>query len=175
MNAPVMAIAVVGAECTGKTSLCRALAQARSGLWVPEYLREFVNSERRPPMPHEQPHVIDEQIAREARALQAATQAGRPLVALDSTPLATALYSRLYFGDDSLLELAVERQRSYSVTLVADTDLPWEPDGVQRDGPQIRAQFHAMLLDLLQQQRLPFTLVQGQDDARLAAALVAIA
>jgi nicotinamide riboside kinase len=174
VSAPVVTIAVVGAECTGKTSLCRALAQARGGLWVPEYLREFVDTEHRPPMPQEQAFVIDEQIARETAALQAATQAGHPLVALDSTPLATALYSSLYYNDDSLLAPAVERQRSYDVTLVTGTDLPWEPDGVQRDGPQIRAQFHALLLDLLQRQQLPFTLVQGQDDARLAAALSAL-
>lgn len=175
MTPAVMTIAVIGAECTGKTSLCRALAQARGGLWVPEYLREFVDNERRPPLPHEQAHVIDEQIAREARGLHAATQSGHPLVAFDSTPLATALYSSLYFSDDSLIEPAIARQRSYGVTLVADTDLPWEPDGVQRDGPQIRAQFHSLLLDLLQQRRLTYTLVQGQDDARLAAALAAIA
>jgi nicotinamide riboside kinase len=174
MSAAVVTIAVVGAECTGKTSLCRALAQARSGLWVPEYLREFVDTARRPPMPHEQALVMGEQIARETAALQAAAQAGHPLVALDSTPLATALYSSFYYGDDTLLAAAVERQRSYGLTLVTDTDLPWEPDGVQRDGPQMRAQFHALLLDLLQRQRLPYTLVQGQDEARLEAALTAL-
>ncbi len=174
MSAAVLTIAVVGAECTGKTSLCRALARARSGLWVPEYLREFVDTEHRPPMPHEQSQVIVEQIAREEAARQAAAQAGNPLVAVDSTPLATALYSTLYYCDDTLLAAAVERQRRYDLTLVTDTDLPWEPDGVQRDGPQMRAHFHALLLDLMQRHRLPFTLVQGQDDARLATALAAL-
>ncbi len=170
----VLTVAVVGAECTGKTSLCRALAQARGGLWVPEYLREFVDNEHRPPMPQEQPHVVAEQIAREAAALQVAAQAAHPLVALDSTPLATALYSSFYYSDDTLLAAAVERQRRYDLTLVTDTDLPWEADGVQRDGPQMRAQFHALLLDLMQRHELPFTLVRGQDDARLAAALAAL-
>ena len=44
-GAPVR-IAVIGAECTGKSSLCEALAERLPGLWVPEALREFCD--RRP-------------------------------------------------------------------------------------------------------------------------------
>jgi nicotinamide riboside kinase len=164
-------IAVVGAECTGKTTLCRMLAERHRGLWVPEALREFVDAAGRPPRADEQSGLMAEQVAREQTALRAAVSGRHPLVAFDSVPLATALYSRLYFADDTLLAAATEHQRSYDLTLVTDIDLPWEADGLQRDGPEIRARFHGLLLDWLARQGLSFTLVRGRDAERADFAL----
>jgi len=172
--AQVLKVAVIGAECTGKTTLCRTLAQSRGGLWVPEYLREFVDTEGRPPLVHEQATVVATQLAREQANLLAALEAGHGLLAFDSVPLATALYSRLYFSDDRLLAAATTHQCRYDITLVTDIDLPWEPDGAQRDGPAMRARFHEMLIDWLSDMQLPFTLVQGQDQARADAAAAAL-
>lgn len=170
----VLTVAVIGAECSGKTTLCRALAQARAGLWVPEFLREFVDAAGRAPLAHEQAQVLAEQLARESGALHQARHSQRALVAFDSVPLATALYSRMYFGDESLLAQATDHQRRYRLTLVTDIDLPWEPDGAQRDGPAMRARFHALLLDWLRTQALPYRLIGGSPPARLASALAAI-
>lgn len=170
----LLRIAVIGAECTGKTTLCQSLAARAGGLWVPEYLREFVERWGRAPLAHEQAAIVAEQLARESGALHQARQTRRLLVAFDSVPLATALYSRMYFGDDSLLAQASAHQRRYHLTLVTDVDLPWEPDGAQRDGPAMRARFHALLLDWLQTATLPHRLIGGSPAARLAAALAAI-
>ncbi len=171
----VLRIAVVGAECTGKTTLCRQLAQRLSGLWVPEALREFVDAHGRAPAAHEQATLMAEQIAREHAAHDEAMRQGRALLALDSAPLATALYSRLYFDDDALLAAATAHHRRYDLTLLTDTDLPWEPDGLQRDGPVMRNRFHALLMDWLTRESLGCTRIAGTDDARLTRALDAIA
>jgi len=40
---PVKRIAVLGAESTGKTWLCEALAAHYKTVWVPEYAREYFN------------------------------------------------------------------------------------------------------------------------------------
>ncbi|MDZ7653744.1 MAG: ATP-binding protein [Burkholderiaceae bacterium] len=170
----VLRIAVVGAECTGKTTLCRQIAQRHGGLWVPEALREFVDAQGRAPMVHEQPGLMADQIAREHAAQAEAQQRGGTLVALDSAPLVTALYSRLYFDDSALLAAATDHHRRYDLTLLADTDLPWEPDGLQRDGPAMRIRFHALLVDWLTRESLGFIRIAGSDGARLAAALTAI-
>lgn len=167
----VLRIAVIGAECTGKTTLCRELAQALGGLWVPEYLREFVDRAGRTPLVHEQAALMAEQVAREAAAHEAALRAGQPLVALDSAPLVTALYSRLYFADHTLLDAATEHHRRYDLTLVTDIDLPWEADGLMRDGPDVRAQFHALLLDWLAGAGIDYTRVTGRHTERSAQAL----
>lgn len=167
----VLRIAVIGAECTGKTTLCSELAQALGGLWVPEYLREFVDRAGRTPLAHEQAALMAEQVAREAAAVKTALRAGQPLVAFDSVPLVTALYSRFYFADDALLAAATEHHRLYDLTLVTDIDLPWEADGLLRDGPDVRARFHALLLDWLDAAALDFTRVAGRDAERIEQAL----
>lgn len=168
-------VAVIGAECTGKTTLCEALARARGGLWVPESLREFVDRTGRAPAAHEQAALMAEQIAREHAAVDRAAAQALPLVAFDSVPLATALYSRLYYADDALLAAASAHHSSYDLTLVTLPDLPWEPDGLQRDGPSQRDRFHTLLMDWMADQRLRHTTVVGRADARLQTALAALA
>lgn len=171
MSVSVQRIAVIGAECTGKTWLCSTLAEQYRGLWVPETLREFVDRTGRAPQQHEQAVLMREQITREDAALAQANAGAHRLVAFDSAPLVTALYSRLYFADDSLLAAAVEHHVArYDATLFAATDLPWEPDGLQRDGPEQRERFHGLLLACLNERQIPHTLVQGVGAARLASA-----
>lgn len=167
-------IALVGAECTGKTSLAAGLAETLGGLWLPELLREFCEREGRTPRPDEQAALMREQMAREADALRRAAREGLAWVILDSTPLVTALYSAMLFDDRSLLAEALAHQRGHAVTLLADVDLAWEADGIQRDGPQERARFHGLLVATLREHRIAHATVSGRDRARLRAALHAV-
>jgi nicotinamide riboside kinase len=175
VDAPLhpLCIAVVGAECTGKSALCEALARALPGLWLPEVLREFCDAHRRTPRADEQAALLEAQLAREAQGLRRARAEGLRWVIADSTPLATALYSVELFGDASLFERALQHQRSYALTLLAGDELPWVADGVQRDGPAARAAFQRRLASTLQAHRLAFTTVSGMLDERLARALAA--
>ena len=49
-----------------------------------------------------------------------------------------------------------------------------KPDGIQRDGPEVRARFDARLRAALQKHGLPWVSVQGPEGDRLATALAAI-
>lgn len=169
-----LTIAVIGAECTGKTTLCRALAARFGGGWVSEALREFVDRHGRPPRAEEQAALLHEQVTRERFAEAQAGAAAQPLVAFDSAPLVTALYSRLYFADDSLLAQATGHHLRYDLTLLADIDLPWLPDGLQRDGADVRARFHTLLTGWLQANALACTWVRGDGEARIEAAAATI-
>ncbi len=167
-------IALIGAECTGKTTLAQALAAELPALWLPEALREFCDREGRTPRPDEQAALMREQMLREARARAQAERAGVQWVICDSTPLVTALYSVMLFGDHSLLAAGLVHQRRHSLTLLADTDLPWAPDGIQRDGPTVRARFQQLLRTTLREHGLAYVTVRGNETARLAAALEAV-
>jgi nicotinamide riboside kinase len=167
-------VAVVGGECTGKTELCQALAVALPGLWVPEYLREFVDRAGRAPAASDQAAILAAQIEREAVAVEAATRSGMRWVACDSAPIVTAIYSEMYFDDVSLYASAEWHHRSYNQTLLMDTDLPWEPDGLQRDSPGVRAESHLRIKTWLRDHGVPFTLVSGSGPARVAVAVAAL-
>lgn len=167
-------IAVIGGECTGKTLLCQALADALPALWVPEYLREFVDRHARVPQRADQTAILDAQREREHQAVARAAMAGVAWVACDSAPIATALYSRMYFEDDTLDDLALRHHATYAFTLLADTDLPWEPDGAQRDGPAVRAEFDARVRGWLTRHGVPFAVVRGAGSRRLQCSLDAL-
>lgn len=158
-------VALLGAECTGKSSLGVALAAALGGSYVAEYLREWCNTQGRTPQQHEQAAIATEQ----ARRIDAAPG---PWVFADTTPLITALCSQHYFNDDSLLPAAIAFQRRCQVHLLCAPDLPWEADGVQRDGPEVRSRFDARLRATLQAHGLAWHDIQGLD--RVPAALRAL-
>ena len=135
----VRRVAIVGAECVGKTELAQRLADHLPGLWIPEYLREFCDRLQRTPLPQEQAWILAEQRRREDEAIARAQQQRFEWVLADSAPLVTALYSELLFEDVSLQAEAVLHHARYHATLLLPPDLPWVSDGIQRllaaDGP----------------------------------------
>ena len=169
-------IAIVGAESTGKTALAQALAgriAALSGLrctWVGEWLRDWCVQAGRTPQPHEQAAIAEQQ----HRLIDAAA-AAHDVVVCDTTALMTAVYSDLLFDDRSLVPYAVEQQRRCDLTLLTALDIAWVPDGLQRDGPQVRPPVDNRVRALLSGHGLPWSLVAGQGPARLEAALDAVA
>jgi len=168
-----VAIAVLGAESTGKTTLAAALAHrlraaGRQVVAVPEVLREWCDRQGRVPRQDEQRAIAEEQ-ARRVLAVQDAD-----IVVADTTPLMTAVYSDKLFGDTSLYGFALEHQRIYASTLLTGLDLPWVADGLQRDGPQVRAPVDAMVRSALGRGGIGWRVVYGSGDARLASALSAL-
>ncbi|HWI12339.1 MAG TPA: ATP-binding protein [Burkholderiaceae bacterium] len=167
-------IALLGAESTGKTTLALALrdalaAQARSALVVPEYLREFCDRHRRTPRQDEQAGIAAEQ----TRRIDAAAQA-HDLVIADTTALMIAVYSEQVFGDASLYPSAEAAQRACDLSLLTALDLPWQADGLQRDGPQVREPVDAKVRAALARAGTPYSVVFGSGAARLAAALASV-
>jgi len=153
-------IAILGAESTGKSTLADALASRHGTLWVPEYLREFVETEQRVPFEDDQPAIARTQLARED-AMAARPEAQRFLFC-DTTPLMTAVYSRIYWDRVPSALLALEAAHDYALTVVAAPDLPWVPDGLQRESEEVRMRVHAQLLAVLGERGVPFVLVAGE-------------
>ena len=168
-----MKIAILGAECTGKTTLAHALATALDGCggraaWVSETLRDWCRQNGRTPEAHEQRAIA---LAQAARIDTAAAVAW---LLVDTTPLMTAVYSDLLFQDISLYPFALAHHACFDLTLLTNLDLPWVPDGLQRDGVQAQRAFDSRLREVLHQNALPFSDVSGQGPARTAAVLALI-
>jgi len=158
-------IALLGAECTGKSSLTQRLGERLAAPTVPEYLREWCLREGRTPRQHEQAAIAAEQ-QRRILAVSAA-----PLLIADTTALMTAVYSQHYFGDDSLLAAALASQRTVALTLLCCPEgIRWQGDGCLRDGEAARDAVHHRLLALLPAQRLPHVLLQGPLERRVGEA-----
>jgi NadR type nicotinamide-nucleotide adenylyltransferase len=153
-------IAILGAESTGKSTLAETLARHYGTAWVPEYLREFVDTMGRVPFEDDQPAIARTQRAREdamARLMDADS-----LLFCDTTPLMTAVYSRVYWGRVPVELLEMEAAHDYALTIVAAPDLPWVPDGLQRESEAVRMRVHDTLLEVLRERGVDYTLVTGE-------------
>ncbi|MFY7975089.1 MAG: AAA family ATPase [Rubrivivax sp.] len=171
-------VAVVGAESTGKSTLSHALAAAlRERLprgtrvaVVAEWLREWCESTGRTPQVQEQASILRGQHERITAARE-----HHDWVVADTTPLMTAVYSHIVFGDDSLRNRAIQLHAACAdATLLTALDLPWQPDGHQRDGAHVREPVDAVLRQWLGQARLPYSVVHGLGEQRVANALAAL-
>jgi nicotinamide riboside kinase len=165
-------IALLGAESTGKTSLCKRITLALQSLdldvvAVPETLREWCDAKGRTPQVHEQAEIANQQAER-------IFSIASGWVVADTSPLMTAVYSDYIFQDKALYAQALQQQAQFDLTLVMGLDLPWVADGLQRDGAHVRESVDTLLRDALQSANLPFKVIYGQSDARLSAALMAI-
>lgn len=155
-------VAIVGAASAGKSTLAARLAARHGTVWVPEYLREFVDTHGRMPQAQDQFVIARTQVEREQAALARASG----YLFCDTTPLMTAVYSRHYFGgiDDALEQLV--RRCHYDVTLVCASDIPWEPDGMRETLDQC-AIIAGLLFDELDKRNIAYTLVAGDAAQRL--------
>jgi len=165
-------IALLGAESTGKTQLSLGLAKALRARGhavhvVPEFLRTWCDQQGRTPEPHEQAFIAHQQAV-----AVLAHQSG--VVISDTSPLMTAVYSHKLFNDESLYEFAFLHQRLFDTTLLTGLDLPWVPDGLQRDGPHVREPVDAAVRHMLGLAGLPYQVVYGTGDQRLENALFCI-
>ena len=156
-------VAILGAESSGKSTLAAALAERHGSVWVPEYLREFVETQGRVPVAADQYGIACMQLERE----NAAVAQARQFLFCDTTPLMTAVYSRHYFhGIDAPLA-ALADDYHYGLTLVTAPDSPWVADGLQRESEAVRQLIHRQLIEELAERRISYLLVSGSLEARL--------
>jgi NadR type nicotinamide-nucleotide adenylyltransferase len=164
MNMPsVSRVAILGAESTGKSTLAAALATHYNTLWVPEYLREFVETHQRTPKETDQFFIAATQVRYEENAAKQA----RSFLFCDTTPLMTALYSRFYFGRIDAPLQALATTQAYDFTIVTPPTSPWVPDGLMRESPEVRQIIHDQLLDTLKSLAIPYLQVDGELEERV--------
>ncbi|SHM25813.1 nicotinamide-nucleotide adenylyltransferase, NadR type [Duganella sacchari] len=159
-------IAILGTASSGKTTLAAALAKRYGTLWVPEYLREFVDAAGRVPVDADQFHIARVQRERENMAALAAQR----YLFCDTTPLMTAVYSRHYFGgiDAQLAPLADAHLQDYDLTLVTAADIPWQADGLMRENEEVSIIINRMLNQELTARGIPYVPVSGSIEQRVA-------
>lgn len=156
-------VGIIGGESTGKSTLAAALATHYRTVWVPEYLREFVQTQQRTPLPHEQFGIASTQVERELALLPRASG----FLFCDTTPRMTAMYSLHYFGAiDAALE-ALMQSHAYDFTIVAAPTNPWSGDGLMRDGEEVRQAVHKLVVDHLHAAGVAFLLADGDVPQRV--------
>ncbi len=175
----ILRIVLIGAESTGKTTLCQALAEHYDTVWVAEYGREHwetkIAAQNTPPgetpaWTHDEfIHIAEEQQRREN---EAAARASRVLIC-DTNAFATATWFERYAGTRHPDVDAIGARDQVDLYLIASPDVPFVQDGV-RDGEKIREWMHARFLELIGASGAPHMLITGAWETRLPQAILAI-
>lgn len=169
----VLKIAFVGAECTGKTTLCQALARHFDTLWVPEYMRTYLQAKWDKTkqsctwadlLPIALGQIADEN----AKACQA-----KQLLFCDTNLFELMVYSQLYYGKCPPEIDIGAKNHHYDVIFFTDIDVPWQADDL-RDKPNERQAVFDFFADYLKRYHKPYVLLSGSHDMRFAKAVAVI-
>ena len=168
-NSDGLTVAIVGAECAGKTTLAQSLAEYYRAPWVPEYARTYLQQ------PTYTPADV-RAIARGQHAAEAAA-AGAPLLFADTDLVVIKVWWNVRFGgadpwvDTALADtLARRRRRAY---LLAIPDIPWVADAL-RENPDDRPALHERYRRLLQSLGVDFVEIGGSHTDRRTRAIEAV-
>jgi nicotinamide riboside kinase len=164
--------AIVGTECTGKTTLCDSLAQHYCTECLPEYAREYflVHSEKqRNYTLHDLASIASAQICRERDFLADQTT----LRILDTDAVVLYVWWLEKFGHPAgWLEeyLYAIKDRHY---LLTKPDVPWETDPL-RESQYDRERIHTLYTQTLEEFESPYTEIEGLGWPRLNRAIEVI-
>ena len=169
----IQKIVFLGAPSTGKSTLCEALAQRLSTVWVEEYGREYWLEHQvdRRLSPEQLLHIGQTQNAWED---EKALQANRFL--LCDTNAFTTWHFALHYHNSALPELeklARDSWQRYQLVVLCDDDIPYD-DTWERSGDANRAEFQQFLRDYLQQHQIHHIVVQGPLEKRIETVLEAM-
>lgn len=164
----VRRIAIVGPECSGKTTLAKELAKALHTVWVPEYSRLMLEFRGTPCTQDDLSAIIYGQIALEEALSVFANQ----YLICDTEPRLSIVWSKtLYNHFPETYDSTIERK--YSSYLLTRPDLPWESDSI-RCLPSGGPRFFAACQHLFAGIGRPVDVISGIGEARLRASLDAI-
>lgn len=165
-------VVLYGPESTGKTTLAKQLAAHYKTLWVPEFMREYLEEkwERKRKLVSKEDLVP---IAKGQLALEkeAAGMAKRLLVC-DTNLLVLKVYSEYYykgfcpeFIEKEVTNLSAVAEDNHSIYLLTYIDIPWEAD-ILRDRPNNREEMFCIFEAELKTQGFPYEILKGNEEER---------
>ncbi|MGM8908939.1 AAA family ATPase [Psychrobacter sp. 1U1] len=178
----VIKIAILGAESTGKTTLCRDLATHFSSPWVPEYMRIYLqekwDNEQMTCTWDDLLPIAQGQIKLENKLAQQAAQDflsrldidtvtdTQKYLFCDTSLFELMVYSNWYYGDCPLALKQAALAHHYDLILLTDVDIPWVADDL-RDSPYEREEISAYFESQLNKYNKRFRRIGGNRDERV--------
>tara|TARA_B100001778_G_C18581262_1_gene627532 strand:- start:305 stop:823 length:519 start_codon:yes stop_codon:yes gene_type:complete len=163
-------IVITGAESTGKTTLAQALSAHFNEPYSEEYVRSFVDSINRTILKSDFNKIAEGQRALEELARNQADK----LVFHDTNILSNLVYGRHYLKIDAEDLEARLNQEPYDLYLFCQDDIPWMPDGIQRDSAQARKHLQMQFSEALSILKANTVLISGAPEARLKLSINAV-
>jgi len=177
---PLIKVAVIGPESTGKTTLCELLALHYRTQWCPEFAREYL-------LTHGMDYTYDDllfiakgQIGMEDKYINTVKSSqlaahSSPLLFIDTDMYVMKVWCEFVFGNCHKLILEQIVKRKYDLYLLCNTDLPWVKDEL-REYPDLKTRdtLYYIYKDIMINQSTPWVDISGGSDERLQKAINAV-
>lgn len=168
----VTKMTILGAESTGKTTLCRDLAAHFSCPWVPEYMRIYLqdkwdNTQQTCTWEDLLP-IAQGQIALENSLAQQAGLNNDKYLFCDTSLFELMVYAHWYYGDCPNVLTKAALDHHYDLIMLTEVDIPWVADDL-RDSPHEREAISAFFETMLNRYQIPFKKVGGSRPDRVRA------
>lgn len=166
----ILKVAVIGAESTGKTWLCEALAAHYKTLWVPEFAREYFNdSDIYNYTLEDLEHIAEKQVELENTYIKEAGD----ILFCDTGLITLKIWAELEFNVCPQRILDLMKTGTYDYYLITNNDIPWMKDPL-RQNKHSRDLIFQMNVAEVQKTKTAHEIIKGKNDLRLNAAIQAI-
>ena len=162
----VFNVAILGAESTGKTTLCRDLAAHFGSPWVPEYMRTYLqakwDNEQLTCTWDDLLPIAQGQIDLENKLAKQAAQLpdNNRYLFCDTSLFELMVYANWYYGDCPKALTQAELTHHYDLILLTEVDIPWVADDL-RDSPHQREDISAYFASQLTLHNKDFQRIGG--------------
>lgn len=160
----------MGAPSSGKTTLCKFLANHFEEPWMHELGKQYwIDNQLNRRLTQKQLLEIAQlHILGEDKNMEEAKE----FLFTDTNSITTYMFALDYYGqvDAELTELARQAKYRYDHFFVCDIDIPYE-DTWERSGEVYRARFQQMILDDLAIRGIKYTMLSGDIQTRVARVL----
>ena len=165
-------IVITGPESTGKSSLCKQLAEHYNTTWVPEYAREYLKKHGMNYTYNDLLAIARRQLAMEDE-ITASTKRG--LIFIDTDMYVMKVWCEFVFGRCHQWILDRIAERNYALYLLCNIDLPWIKDDL-REYPDIESRIRLFNIykDNMINQHVPWKIINGNNEERLKTAVDAV-
>lgn len=164
-------IAITGPESTGKSTLAEKLAHHYKTDFVPEYSRTYLeNFEGQ----YTENDVVEIAKGQHNLILEEEKKSSKILIA-DTEIVVCKIWVEYVFKHSNKIIDEILKQQDFDLYLLCDIDLPWTYDPL-RENPNIdeRKELFEIYRNTLEQMKVPFEIVSGDDEVRVNNAIKVI-
>jgi NadR type nicotinamide-nucleotide adenylyltransferase len=180
-------IVIIGPESTGKSTLCKQLANYYKTQWCPEFAREYLLANGIDYTFDDLETIAKGQLALEENYLsivnnhsaeQPASSTQHPvsnLLFIDTDMYVMKVWCEYVFGKCHPFVLEEIAKRKYHLYLLCNVDLPWAYDPLREYPDKApRKELYSIYKDILINQSVPWVEINGGYEERLMTAVNAI-
>ena len=159
----VKKIAIIGPECTGKTTLASELAKYFKTIWIPEYARDYIESLNRKYLYSDVEYIANVQRSQ----INSDYPLAKDFVFFDTELIISKVWFNVVYQKEPNWLVDAIRNSNFDIYLLCNTDIPWFSDKVRENGGENREKLFDVYLKEINAFEFPYEIISGINETRI--------